>query len=120
MGQDIVQLFQAACVPCVNQHRITFGVGREGFLVPNLDLDIFAGFLPKQSSQFGTNTQASLAMYYLGLGLTWRFGTWNRRACRSTTDKVTTTRCHVVGVPATSEVSIVDRGARERFRPATV
>ncbi len=75
VGQDIVQLFQAACVPCVNQHRITFGVGREGFLVPNLDLDIFAGFLPKQSSQFGTNTQASLAMYYLGLGLTWRFGT---------------------------------------------
>ena len=53
VGQDIVQLFQAACVPCVNQHRITFGVGREGFLVPNLDLDIFAGFLPKQSSQFG-------------------------------------------------------------------
>ena len=51
VGQDIVQLFQAACVPCVNQHRITFGVGREGFLVPNLDLDIFAGFLPKQSSQ---------------------------------------------------------------------
>ena len=27
VGQDIVQLFQAACVPCVNQNRITFGVG---------------------------------------------------------------------------------------------
>ena len=74
VGQDIVQLFQAACVPCVNQHRITFGVGREGFLVPNLDLDIFAGFLPKQSSQFGANAEASLAVYYLGMGLTWRVG----------------------------------------------
>ena len=61
------------CVPCVNQHRITVGVGREGFLVPNLDLDFFAGFLPKQSSQFGANTEASLAMYYIGMGLTWRF-----------------------------------------------
>ncbi len=74
VGQDIVQLFQAACVPCVNQNRITFGVGREGFLVPNLDLDLFAGLIPKQSSQFGSSAEASLAIYYVGMGLTWRFG----------------------------------------------
>ena len=103
VGQDIVQLFQAACVPCVNQHRITFGVGREGFLVPNLDLDIFAGFLPKQSSQFGTNTQASLAMYYIGMGLTWRFGTW-RSACVQVDDGQVRhdAGCHAVEAPGHS------------------
>jgi hypothetical protein len=74
VGQSFVQLFQAACVPCVNQNRITFGVGREGFLVPNLDLDLFAGLIPKQSSQFGSSAEALLAIYYVGMGLTWRFG----------------------------------------------
>jgi long-chain fatty acid transport protein len=74
VAQDIVQLFQAACAPCVNQHRITGGIGVHGFLIPTLDLDLFAGGLFKGQDNFGAGTQASLAVYYIGLGMTWRYG----------------------------------------------
>ena len=39
--------FQAANVPLVYQNRITAGIGRQGLIVPNLDLDLFAGGLFK-------------------------------------------------------------------------
>lgn len=74
-----IQLFQAASVPCVTQHRLTGGLGCQGFLVPSLDMDLFAGGLFKGDDEFGTNTRASLAMYYIGMGLTWRYGD----GCRS-------------------------------------
>ena len=45
VGQAAVQLFQAASTATINQHRITAGIGRQRFLVPNLDLDLFAGGL---------------------------------------------------------------------------
>ena len=73
VGQDAVQLFQAASTATINQHRITVGIGRQGFLVPTLDLDLFAGALINAHDEFGAS-QASLAMYYLGTGLTWRYG----------------------------------------------
>lgn len=73
VGQDNVQLFQAASLPLVNQHRFTAGVGRQGFLLPNLDVDLFAGGLFKQHDQFGPNNQAALATYYIGTGMTWHF-----------------------------------------------
>ena len=73
VAQEQIQLFQAAAVPAVNQHRLTGGVGRQGFLIPNLDLDLFAGGLFKGQDDFGAHTQASLAMYYIGLGMTWRY-----------------------------------------------
>jgi long-chain fatty acid transport protein len=71
--QGEVQLFQAASMALINQHRITGGIGRSNFLVPNLDLDLFAGGLFKASDQFG-DTTASVAVYYIGLGLTWKYG----------------------------------------------
>ena len=71
--QSELQTFQAANVPLVYQHRITAGIGREGFLVPCLDLDLFAGGLLKGEDAFGPDTTASLAVYYVGLGLTWKF-----------------------------------------------
>jgi len=71
--QQNVQLFQAANVPLVNQNRITGGVGREDFMMKGLDLDMFAGGLFKASDDFGSHIQASVAMYYVGVGLTWRF-----------------------------------------------
>lgn len=71
--QSDVQLFQALSAAFINQHRITAGIGREGFLVPNLDLDFFAGGLLSASDDFGPS-RASVAAYYLGLGLTWKFG----------------------------------------------
>jgi hypothetical protein len=66
-------LYQAANVPLVDQHRITGGVGRSDVLFRGLDVDLFAGGLLPQSDQFGTHNSASAAIYYLGLGLTWRY-----------------------------------------------
>jgi long-chain fatty acid transport protein len=79
VGQDAVQLFQAAGVATINQHRITAGVGKVGFLIPTMDLDLFAGGLLDANDQFG-NTEASVAAYYLGLGMTWRYGDCATRA----------------------------------------
>jgi long-chain fatty acid transport protein len=81
VGQANVLLFQAACVPAVNQHRLTGGIGYQGFLIPTLDLDLFAGGLFKGHDNFGPDTQASLALYYVGLGMTWRYGDTTKPAC---------------------------------------
>ena len=74
VAQEEVRLFQAASTPCVNKHRLTAGVGCQGFLVRSLDLDLFAGGLFKGEDQFGNDTQASLIVYYIGVGMTWRYG----------------------------------------------
>jgi long-chain fatty acid transport protein len=81
VAQDNVLLFQAGSAPFVNQHRLTFGIGQRGVMVPNLDIDLFAGGMFKASDNFGPNTTASLAVYYAGLGLTWRFGAAAPRPC---------------------------------------
>ena len=73
VGQAAVQLFQASSTATINQHRITAGIGRQGFLVPTLDLDLFAGGLFNAHDTFGA-LQATVAVYYLGMGLTWRYG----------------------------------------------
>ena len=52
-----VLLFQASSAPFINQHRSTGGVGCQGFIFPNVDLDLFAGGLFKASDQFGADTQ---------------------------------------------------------------
>ena len=72
VGQDVVQLFQASSTAAISQHRITVGIGREGFLIPTLDVDLFAGGLLHATDEFGAST-ASLAVYYVGLGFTWRY-----------------------------------------------
>jgi hypothetical protein len=74
VGQQNVYLFQAGSAPFVNQNRLTVGIGREGLLVPNMDADLFAGVLFKNSESFGPDTSAALAIYYVGIGLTWKFG----------------------------------------------
>ena len=78
VGQSAVQLFQASSTATINQHRITAGVGLEGFLVPTLDLDLFAGGMLHATDQFG-DSQASVALYYIGMGLTWRYGNCSSR-----------------------------------------
>lgn len=78
-AQANVQLFQAASTPFVNQHRLTFGIGKTGVMIPNLDADLFAGVMFKASDNFGPDTQASLALYYVGMGMTWRFGSGSPR-----------------------------------------
>ncbi len=81
IGQANVQLIQAGAVPLVNQNRFTLGVGREGLLIPNLDVDLFGGVMFRGSSSFGPDTQASLALYYVGAGLTLKFGDGCPRPC---------------------------------------
>jgi long-chain fatty acid transport protein len=74
IAQAELQLFQAASTAVINQHRLTGGIGRQGFLLPNLDLDLFVGGLFRATDQFGPHTEASVAAYYVGMGLTWRYG----------------------------------------------
>ena len=71
--QGDLQLFQAASMAAISQHRISGGIGRTGFLIPNLDIDLFAGGLFNATDQFGATT-ASVAIYYVGVGLTWKYG----------------------------------------------
>ena len=68
-----IQLYQASSLALVSQNRITGGIGRQDVLIPGLDFDFFAGGMLNASSSFGPNNRASLAVYYLGMGLTWRF-----------------------------------------------
>ena len=77
--QDRIFLLQASETAAISQHRLTAGFGRQDFLFPGMDLDFFAGGLFNATDQFGPNTRASVALYYLGLGLTWRIGA---AACR--------------------------------------
>ena len=79
--QDRIYILQASETAVINQHRLTAGVGREDFLFRGVDLDLFAGGLFNASDEFGPNTSVSVAAYYLGLGLTWRFGAAACRPC---------------------------------------
>lgn len=79
IAADAIQLYQASSAPFVNQHRITGGVGRQDFLLPGLDLDLFAGGLLPASDSFGPHNTASLALYYVGMGLTWRYDACKQR-----------------------------------------
>ena len=67
--KDEIQLFQAASMAAISQHRITAGIGRQGFIVPSLDLDVFAGGSLPAADQFGS-TRARVTVYYAGLGFT--------------------------------------------------
>ena len=60
-----------------NPHRITFGIGVVDFL-PGIDIDLMGGGMFRDTEQLGNFTTSSVASYWLGTGLTWRFG---RGAC---------------------------------------
>ena len=57
----------------INENRFTFGVGAVDVL-PGLDFDLFAGGMPRVSHNFGPSTIVNLESYWIGAGLTWRFG----------------------------------------------
>jgi long-chain fatty acid transport protein len=56
----------------ITQHWLTGGIGMRDVL-PGIDMNVFGGGGFRNTDQFGS-TQASLAAYWLGFGLTWRFG----------------------------------------------
>lgn len=64
------------------QHRISGGVGISDVL-PGVDMDIMAGGMFHDTEQLGPSTQTSVVSYWLGAGMTWRFG---RGSCCSTCD----------------------------------
>jgi long-chain fatty acid transport protein len=85
--QDRIYLLQASETAAINQHRLTAGLGRQDFLFQGLDLDVFAGGMLNATDDFGPNTKASVALYYVGMGLTWRFGPCQCR-CTDTVEQV--------------------------------
>jgi long-chain fatty acid transport protein len=56
----------------ISQHRMTGGVGVRDVL-PGLDLDLFAGGMFENDDRFAS-TIATVESYWVGLGMTWRFG----------------------------------------------
>ncbi|MCY2985997.1 MAG: hypothetical protein NTY15_20400 [Planctomycetota bacterium] len=56
-----------------SQHRLSGGVGIQDFL-PGIDMDVMAGGMLKSSEQLGDFTSTSIASYWIGAGMTWRFG----------------------------------------------
>jgi long-chain fatty acid transport protein len=56
----------------ISQHRLTGGVGIRD-LLPGLDFDLFAGGMFKNTDRFA-DTIASIESYWVGAGITWRFG----------------------------------------------
>jgi long-chain fatty acid transport protein len=56
-----------------NRHRISGGVGIQD-LLPGIDLDLLAGGMFEDDQQLGQFTSTSVASYWAGAGLTWRFG----------------------------------------------
>ncbi|ADB16497.1 membrane protein involved in aromatic hydrocarbon degradation [Pirellula staleyi DSM 6068] len=63
-----------------SQHRISFGIGVTDVL-PGIDMDMMAGGMFRDTEQLGNFTTSSIESYWIGLGLTWRFG---RGACCET------------------------------------
>jgi long-chain fatty acid transport protein len=70
--QNAIQYVQAQ-FPAINQHRISGGVGVRD-LLPGLDADLFAGGMFNATENFGPLTSTRLQSYWIGMGLTWRFG----------------------------------------------
>jgi len=77
-GQAAIRYVQAQ-FPGFNPHRITGGVGVKD-IIPNVDIDLFAGGMFKASQDFGDYTTDTLSSYWIGSGLTWRFGGGCRQA----------------------------------------
>ncbi len=71
-AQDGIYYIQST-LAVVNMHRFTCGFGRQD-LLPGVDMDLFAGFAPEASENFGEFTRSSIESYWIGTGFTWRFG----------------------------------------------
>lgn len=56
-----------------SQHRLSFGLGVADVL-PGIDLDMMAGGMFRDNQQLGNFTTTSIESYWIGVGLTWRFG----------------------------------------------
>jgi long-chain fatty acid transport protein len=57
----------------VNANRMALGVGFNDVL-PGIDFDFLAGGMFRAGEQYGALTTATVESYWLGAGLTWRYG----------------------------------------------
>jgi len=69
--------YTQALLAVANPHRISAGIGMVDVL-PGIDMDLMAGGMLRDHEQEGPITSTSVASYWVGFGLTWRFG---RGAC---------------------------------------
>ncbi|HQZ64739.1 MAG TPA: hypothetical protein PLY87_06680 [Planctomycetaceae bacterium] len=58
----------------ITQNRVTIGLGVQDVLLPGIDLDMFAGYAFGNSDSFATTDVTISDNYWIGGGLTWRFG----------------------------------------------
>ena len=63
---------QSALFAAIPQHRLTGGVGIADML-PGVDFDLLAGGMFKTSQTFDITT-ATVQSYWIGAGMTWKFG----------------------------------------------
>lgn len=70
--------FSQSTAANTSSHRLTGGVGVRDVL-PGIDFDFMAGGMFLDHERLGPSTFSSIQSYWLGCGLTWRFG---RGACR--------------------------------------
>jgi long-chain fatty acid transport protein len=69
--------YTQALVAVTSQHRMSFGVGIVDAM-PGVDLDFMAGGMFHDDEQLGPTTSSSVESYWIGTGLTWRFGACGR------------------------------------------
>ena len=75
-AQNALQYIQST-FPAFNNHRISGGIGCRDIL-PGIDVDLMAGGMFNDEQSYGDLTTIALETYWVGVGVTWRFG---RGAC---------------------------------------
>lgn len=58
----------------ITQNRITIGAGIKDVLLPGMDFDVFAGYAFAASDTFATTSATVKDNYWVGAGMSWRFG----------------------------------------------
>lgn len=80
LTDPVVAYLQAAETPVIYEHRVAAGLGYEGFLLPNLDVDLNGGWQFENDRDYGSgslsgggSSRAEVHSWYAGFGATWRF-----------------------------------------------
>ncbi len=73
LGELAAVRYTQGLLAITSQHRISAGIGMTDVL-PGIDMDLMAGGMFRDEEQLGDFTATSIESYWVGLGLTWRFG----------------------------------------------
>ena len=77
LGELAAVRYTQGLLAITSQHRISAGVGVVD-AIPGIDLDLMVGGMFRDEEELGEFTTTSIESYWVGLGMTWRFG---RGAC---------------------------------------